>query len=459
MSSQPNVLLINCDDLGYGDLACYGSELHKTPAIDRLATEGLKLNDFYMASPVSSPSRGAMMTGCYPPRIGFGTFEGRGVLFPGQPVGMSSDETTVASILKGQGYATRIIGKWHCGDQPTFLPTRHGFDGYFGIPYSNDMGRQRRRNNKSGISEWPPLPLVRDEQVIQAQPDQTTITERYTEDAVRFIRENQDRPWFLYFAHMHVHLPHYVPQHFLDKSFNGPYGAAVEYIDWSVSVLLRELEDLGLDENTLIIFTSDNGSNTRFGGSNHPLRGRKGTTWEGGMRVPCLMRWPKIIPAGSVSNELSSAIDILPTLAEVVGGSMPVDRIIDGKSILPIMRGDDGATTPHEAFFYYMMLRLEAVRSGKWKLHVAKTGDPVQMLYDLENDIGERHNVYDEHPDVVADLMAKVEACRKDLGDSITGVEGENCRPIGHVENAKPMTEYDESHPYIIALYDLPHAG
>ena len=231
---RPNIILINCDDLGYGDLGCYGSTINSTPALDRMAREGMRFTDFYMASPVCSPSRGAMMTGCYPPRIGFGAFEGRLVLFPGHAVGLNPEEITVARLLSDAGYATKLVGKWHCGDQPEFLPTRHGFDSYYGIPYSNDMGRQREDDT------WPPLPLVRDEDVIQQQPDQAALTERYVEESVRFIRDNRDRPFFLYLAHMHVHLPIYPSARFMRESRNGRYGGAVACVDWATDVLLHE---------------------------------------------------------------------------------------------------------------------------------------------------------------------------------------------------------------------------
>ena len=454
MHDRPNIILINCDDLGYGDLGCYGSKVNKTPVLDRMADEGVRFTDFYMASPVCSPSRGAMMTGCYPPRIGFGSFDGRWVLFPGQPVGLNPEETTIARLLKDAGYATKLIGKWHCGDQKPFLPTEHGFDSYYGIPYSNDMGIQREDDPN------PPLPLLRDDEVIQEQPDQRALTERYVEESVRFIRGNKDKPFFLYFAHMYVHLPIYVPNYRLNASENGPYGAAVACIDWAAGVLFHELKKQGLDENTLVIFTSDNGSRAQGeGGSNDPLRGAKGSTWEGGQRVSCIMRWPGKIPAGKVCNEIVSAIDFYPTLARLGGASIPQDRIIDGKDISPLMFAEEGATSPHDAFFYYKKDSLEAVRCGKWKLHVLKNEEEIKELYDLETDPGENNNLYEKHPDIVKTLTEKMDACRKDIGDEATGIKGENIRPAGRVENPDTLTHFDPEHPYIIAMYDLKERG
>ncbi len=440
-SQNPNIILVNCDDLGYGDLGCYGSELHSTPAIDRMADEGLRFTDFYMAAPVCSPSRAAMMTGCYPQRIGMETGEEGRVLRPGESIGLSSEEVTIAEILQGAGYATKIIGKWHCGDQPEFLPTRHGFDGWYGLPYSNDMGISKRRAR-------PPLPLMRDEEVIQEQPDQASLTERYLEEAVRFIRSSRERPFFLYFAHMYVHLPIYAPERFLGQSRNGKFGAAVEHIDHCMAVLFHELRKLDLDGNTLVIFTSDNGGLTRSGSSNAPLRGGKGTTWEGGMRVPCLMRWPDRIAAGGVCRELATAMDILPSLARVCGKEPPSDRIIDGKDISPMMLGES-SSSPHEVFYYYIEKELQAIRAQYWKLHLA-SGE----LYNLREDIGETEDVSEEYPNVVRDLRQRADACRQDLGDSLQGVSGKNVRSCGQVTNPEPLTKYDPDHPYMIAMYD-----
>ncbi len=453
---KPNIILVNCDDLGYGDVGPYGSKLNKTPFLDKMAEEGTVFTDFYMGSPVCSPSRGAMLTGCYPSRIGFDQFDnGAWVLFPGNEQGLNPKEKTFASILKDEGYATKIVGKWHCGDQPEFLPTNHGFDSYYGIPFSNDMGKQKGREH------YPPLPLLRDEEVIQEQPDQSALTERYAEECVRFIREKKDGPFLLYLAHMYVHLPIFVPERFAKESENGRFGGAVACVDWVMGVLFDELREQGLDRNTLVIFTSDNGGNCRTGGTNDPLRGKKGTTWEGGQRVPFIAWWPGQVPAGVRSSELTMSLDFLPTFASLAGGKVPDDRIIDGNDISNLLFGKEGAESEHEGFFYFFRDQLDAVRSGKWKLFCShmKQEEEVCELYDLENDIAESTNVADENPDVVQRLIKIMDKCREDIGDSRTGVTGKNIRPCGVAENAKPLTEYDETHPYIIAMYDIEEAG
>lgn len=451
---SPNVILINCDDLGYGDLGCYGSEINRTPNIDRMAAEGIRFTDFYSGSSVCSPSRGALMTGCYPRRIGFGSFGGRWVLFPGQEYGLSTDEKSVATLLKEKDYTTMCIGKWHCGDQREFFPTRHGFDHYYGLPYSNDMGRQVGREDR-----YPPLPLLEDEEVIQEQPDQAALTERYVEKAVRFIRDNRGGPFFLYLAHMYVHLPLYAPDRFMRESENGAYGAAVACVDWAVSVILDELKELGLDEDTMVIFTSDNGSRGDHGGSNAPLRGGKGTSWEGGYRLPCIIRWPGHVEPGQVSDAMVSSIDLMPTICEAAGAAVPQDRIIDGRSMVPHFGGSAGRYDVRDTFFYYYKDQLDAVRFKEWKLHVRRRDDEVAELYNLDDDVAESGNVYEAHPDVVSLLEEKLAECRADLGDEAAGEQGSGCRPCGVVSDPKELTEYDENHPYIIAIYDLEDAG
>lgn len=452
MNERPNIILINCDDLGYGDLGCYGSTKNKTPAIDKLAQEGVRLTDFYMASALCSPSRGGMMTGCYPPRIGFGEFEGKWVLFPGQGVGLNPNEKTIAAVLKDAGYSTMLIGKWHCGDQPEFLPLNHGFDSYYGLPYSNDMGRQVNRTH------FPPLPLIKDMDVIEQQPDQKSITERYVEQAVWFLRKNKDRPFFLYMAHMHVHLPLYAPDRFVNQSHNGNYGACVECIDWSVNAIVNELEQLGIKDNTLIVFTSDNGSRGDNGASNAPLRGKKATTWEGGFRVPCIMYWNGHIKPGQVLNGIVSSLDFYKTFARLAEAVVPENIINDSFDVSDYMMGNKDES-PRETFFFYYMNSLEAVRHRNYKLHVQKNKESVLELYDLESDISETKNVAEDFPDVVAQLNMLMDECRYDIGDSLKGIDGKNVRQKGVINNPKPLTVYREDYPYIEPMYDRDEIG
>jgi len=450
----PNIILINCDDLGYGDLGCYGSKVNKTPCLDKMAQEGMRFTDYHVMSPVCSASRAAMLTGCYPQRVGID-----GVLFPGDPIGLHPDEITIADILKKQGYSTKIVGKWHVGDQPDFFPTNHGFDEYYGLPYSNDMGIQGKKVN---YHKRFPLPLMRNEEVIQEQPDQRGLTERYTEECVRFIRDKKESPFFLYLSHMYVHTPLFVPPRFLRQSENGPYGGAVECIDWVSGVIFDELRELGLDDDTMVLFTSDNGSNSKHGGSNLPLRGGKMTTWEGGQRVPLIVRWPGKVPAGNVCDELTTAMDLLPTFAKLASTEEPQDRTIDGKDISSLIMGKDEASSPHDVFYYYRCHNLEAVRVGDWKLRISEgkifsKGEEIPLeLYHLKEDLAETNNVVDSYPDIVKKILVEVEKTRKDLGDLVSGVEGKGIRKVGYNENAKPMTEYDLTHPYIVAAYDTP---
>lgn len=442
--AKPNFVIVYCDDLGYGDVGCFGSTKHRTPNIDRMAEEGARFTSFYVTSGVCTPSRSSLVTASYPRRVNMHE-DGRNgwVLFPVAFKGLNPDEVTIAEVLKEQGYATGMVGKWHLGDQPQFLPTRQGFDSYYGIPYSNDMGvNQRNRKN-------PPLPLLRMEEVIEAPVDQNTITQRYTTEAVRFIEENKDGPFFLYMPHTMPHNPVHSSERFRGKSANGGYGDAVEEIDWSVGEILKTISRLGIDEDTFVMFTSDNGAASRWGGSNLPLSGWKGSTMEGGQRVPCVMRWPGKIPAGLECKEVASTLDMLPTLAKLAGGAAPADRIIDGHDIWPLMSGERGAKSPREAFFYYYRDQLQAVRSGQWKLCLAlpkdgerrsgdQAGDPHTVrLFDLEADIGETTNVAADHPDVVERLTAYAEQARDDIGDRDRA--GKNQRPAGREDNPQPL--------------------
>lgn len=348
--------------MGYGDIGCFGSTKHRTPNIDKMAGEGMKFTDFYVTSGVCTPSRSSLLTGCYPKRVDMHQdSKGRCVLFPAGKKGLNPNEITIAELLKQQGYATCCIGKWHLGDQPKFLPTRQGFDCYYGIPYSNDMGGSR--------PEKPPLPLMRNEKVIEAPANQNTLTKRYTAEALKFIKKNKDRPFFIYLPHSMVHNPLHASKTFRGKSANGIYGDAVEEVDFSTGQILDTLKKLNLDKNTLVVFTSDNGASNQFGGSNAPLRGHKGSTWEGGMREPCLMWWPGHIPAGKTCSQMAITMDLLPTFTALAGANLPVDREIDGRNIWPLM-SKSGVKSPHEAFYYYQIDQLQAVRSGKWKLHL-----------------------------------------------------------------------------------------
>lgn len=433
-AATPNVVLIFCDDLGYADIGPYGAKV-STPNLDRMAREGMRFTDLCVGQPVCSASRAALLTGCYPNRIGI-----TGALPPNAKTGINSAELTMAEMFKSRGYATAIFGKWHLGDAPQFNPTRHGFDEYFGLPYSNDMW-----DKNPAHKGWPKLPLYENDKVIELDPDQRNLTTRYTEHAVRFIERNKDRPFFLYVPHTMPHVPLAVSDKFAGKSGHGLYGDVVQELDWSVGQILDTLSRLRLDENTLVIFTSDNGPWLLYGdhaGSAKPLREGKMTAFEGGMRVPCLMRWPAQIPQGAVCRELASSIDLLPTFANLIGAELPANRVIDGKNIVTLLR--DPNAKGREVLFDYWNNDLRAVRSGTWKLHFPHTypspdppgsgGSPGKTtkrqidlaLFDLANDPSETTNVAAQHPDVVERLSKLAEQSRNDLA--------KNTRPPGRRE-------------------------
>ncbi|GIW92519.1 MAG: arylsulfatase [Pirellulaceae bacterium] len=441
----PNFVIIFTDDQGYADVGCYGAQGFQTPNLDRMARNGVRFTSFYVAQAVCGASRAALLSGCYPNRIGL-----LGAPNHRATHGIHPDEEILPELLKEKGYATAMFGKWHLGHRPPFLPTRHGFGVYFGLPYSNDMWPFHPETP----SFYPPLPLIENERVIAENPDQTQLTTWYTERAVAFIRQNRDRPFFLYVAHAMPHVPLFVSEKFRGHSQQGLYGDVIEEIDWSVGQILQTLQELDLAEHTLVIFTSDNGPWLSYGnhaGSAGPLREGKGTTWEGGVRVPCIMQWPGRIPAGTVCHELAATIDLLPTLVRLAEARLP-RRTIDGKDIWPLISGQPGARTPHETYYYYWNRELQAIRSGPWKLHFPHTyrsldGPPGQdgkpgkytqkrcglELYNLEKDIGETNNVAEQHPQIVERLQELAQQARLDLGDSLQGITGKNIRPAGHV--------------------------
>jgi len=424
---RPNFVVILTDDQGYEDAGCYGSPDIDTPNLDGMAGEGMRFTDFYSAAPLCTPSRAALMTGCYPQRVSLPN-----VIGPKNDIGINANEVTLAEVLKGEGYATACYGKWHLGHHPEFLPTRHGFDDYFGLPYSNDMWPHHPTNKKA----YPDLPLIEGVETIELNPDQRMLTTWYTQRAVAFIEKNKDRPFFLYVPHNMPHVPLHVSDKFAGKSKRGLYGDVIMEIDWSVGQILGALERLGLERDTLVVFTSDNGPWLSYGnhaGSAGPLREGKGTTFDGGQREIGLMRWPGRIPAGSVCTQPAAMFDLLPTFARLAGAELPSDRVIDGKDIWPLASGQPGAQSPHDAFYFYRGNQLQAVRSGKWKLHLPHDyrsldtpgagGQPGpyvkkqidKALFDLDNDIGEQRDLSAEHPELVQRLEAMARQFDKDL--------------------------------------------
>jgi len=422
----PNFVVIFIDDMGYGDIGPFGSTINHTPHLDRMAEEGMKLTSFYVAAAVCTPSRAALLTGCYPKRVGLAKGSFHAVLFPGDKHGLHPDEITLAEVLRDAGYATGCFGKWHLGDQPQFLPTSQGFDEYFGLPYSNDMWH--------GHKGWhfTPLPLMRGRTAvgeIKTMDDQAQLCKLFTDEAVAFIRRNKDRPFFAYLPHAFIHHPRAARSEFLNRAKNPDRvtGAQIEEVDWSVGQVLQALCELGLDKRTMVIFTSDNGG--ARGCVNRPLRGGKGSQFEGGMREPTLAWWPGNVPAGSVCDGLVTAMDLLPTFAALADAELPQDRVIDGKDVSALLLGRPGAGSPHEAFFYYGGKNLKAVRSGPWKLFVDGP------LYNLDQDIAEKRDVANQHPEVVARLEEHLARAREDLGDGEK--PGANCRPVGVASNPR----------------------
>lgn len=444
---KPSIILTYIDNLGYGDLGCYGSTLHRTPHLDRMAAEGMRFTSFYSTSGVCTPSRTSIMTGCYPRRVGMHISDrGGAVLQPVAKKGLNPREITIATLLKSQGYATACIGKWHLGDQPPFLPTRHGFDHYFGIPYSDDMDQSERH------PQFPPIPLMRQEEVIEAPVDRDYLTKRYTEEAISYIAAHRHEPFFIY-------LPHAMPgstaqpfagPDFKGRSANGAYGDSIEELDWSHGQIARALVELGLDDNTLVVWTSDNGAVQRDPrqGGNAPLKGWGYDTSEGAMRMPCLARWPGRIEPGTVCDALASTMDMLPTCAGVSGTGAPRDRIIDGQDIRPMLFGEAGAHSAYDdkGFFYYFMGQLQAVRAGDWKLYLPLADKQLNLrgdraitepkLYDVRHDLGEENELSAQHPDVVSRLLAMAEAARADIGDMDR--QGSGQRPAGWIEEPEP---------------------
>lgn len=436
-AEKPNFIIIFTDDQGYTDLGVSGAVGYKTPNIDNLATGGIRFTDFYVASSVCSPSRAALLTGCYPQRVGI-----PGVLYPEKEgdepsmfsrtkVGLNEKETTIAEMLKEQGYATACVGKWHIGHHTEFLPLQQGFDEYLGLPYSNDM---RLENNPL----YSKLPLLKGNSVERyLETDLSSLTTEYTEYAVDFVKRNRDKPFFLYFAHSMPHVPLYVSDKFKGKSEQGLYGDVIMEIDWSVGQISQTLDELGIRKNTMVIFTCDNGPWLIYGnhgGSAFPLREGKKTTFEGGQRVQCIVNWPETISAGKVCHEIVTSLDVLPTIAHFAGTNLPSQKI-DGHNISELLL-TNGAKSPTEAFFFYRYKSLQAIRSGKWKLHVphqyitiVKKGMDGKVgiqdenaeiglsLFDLSSDPGEKNNLIDQYPEIVAKLMAKVETMRNELGD------------------------------------------
>jgi arylsulfatase A-like enzyme len=443
----PNFVVFFVDNLGNGDVGCFGSKLHRTPHIDRLAAEGTKFTSFYVASGVCTPSRAALLTGCYPRRVNMHVSgSGGAVLRPLDTKGLHPDELTIAEVLKAAGYVSGIFGKWHLGDQPPFLPARQGFEVFFGIPYSDDMTKDKQPQI------WPELPLMRGEAVIEAPADRNTLVKRCTEEAIAFIEQNRDRPFFCYIPHT---MPGSTPTPFSSPAFrgkskNGDYGDAVEELDWSTGQIVAALQRLGLTEQTLVIWTSDNGAVARNPpqGSGAPYKGVAYDTSEAAMRMPCVMKWPGHVPAGRVCDEIITTMDLLPTFAYLAGAKLPAVPI-DGHDVRPLLFGEADANSPwdEKGLMYYRLEQLQAVRAGPWKLYLpleakvinnqGKTAPAKVALFNVRDDVSEASEVSTRHPEVVQRLMGLADAARVELGD--VGRSGRGQRPAGFVSEPKAL--------------------
>jgi arylsulfatase len=457
-TSSPNVIIIFMDDMGYGDPECYNGSGYHTPKINQLAAEGMRFTNFYAAQAVCSASRAGLLTGCYPNRIGIS-----GALWPNADIALNPEEETIASTLKKVGYHTGMIGKWHLGDRAPYLPVHYGFDEYLGLPYSNDMwpvdydGTPINDTSKKK-SKYPPLPMLEGDKPIRyinTLQDQGELTGTYTRRACQFIKENKNRPFFLYMAHSMVHVPIAASPAFLGKSGVGLFGDVMMEVDWSIGEIMKTLKEQGVDKNTLVVFTSDNGPWLTFGdraGNTGGLREGKGTSWEGGQKEPCIMYWPGKIPAGTVCSNLSSTIDLLPTIAKLTGAPLPKNKI-DGVDISSLLSMQPGANPRDEFVYYYKHNSLEGVRKGQWKLVVPHRGqtyktympgkngypggyaevDVPKALYDLAHDPGETQDVQNAHPEIVKELEAIADKYRKSLGDDLTKTTGEEVREPAHI--------------------------
>ena len=430
-ASRPNIVIMFIDDMGYGDIGPFGNKVNKTPNLDRMAEEGIKLTQFYVANTACTPSRAALLTGTYAHRIGMDGGNGNLVVtFPGDSRGLNPSEITIAEMLRENGYATGCFGKWHLGDQPEFMPLNQGFDTYFGIPYSNDMWPQHTARNPITKRKYEPLPVMKQDKAVAHvadEFDQSLLAEVITDEAIAFIEKNQKRPFFCYIPHAHVHKPRYARPEYLERAEGNVDRAHVEEVDDSIGRVLQTLKDLKLDQNTLVIFTSDNGP--AGGMSSGPLRGAKGgPKYEGHMRVPTLAWWPETIPSGSTSKEIGVTTDLLPTLAKLTHSQAPTDRIMDGKDISDMLLGKKGARSPHQLHFY----ENEGIRRGDWKLVKKNSKARSKLeLYDLSKDLGERKDLSGKHPEMVQELDRL-------LKEHASGIAN-NLRPAGFAKNPKPI--------------------